>query len=79
MCPFDRGKCGLDVTCSNFHFDMKSLNVFAVYCGPLSDSSISGIPCVENHFFSCLITSREVADFSFLKSKNPEYLSAMSK
>ena len=39
-----------------------------LYCGPLSLTTVSGIPCRANTDFSAAITLRDVVDFSWITS-----------
>ena len=45
--PLDLGYVGLDVTCLKFHSDANLANSDELYCVPLSDLTISGMPCLD--------------------------------
>ena len=49
--PLDCGYPGLDVMCSNPQVLANSAKSFEEYCGPLSDLTISGIPCHAKSVF----------------------------
>ena len=56
--PLDWGYLGELVTCLNPQSAANVLNSTQSYCGPLSDSSLCGIPCSPN---SCFRTEMTVA------------------
>ena len=54
--------CGEDVTCWKDHFFAKLANSADANCGPLSDTSTSGIPCLAKRDDNTRVTLRDVTD-----------------
>ena len=50
--PFDWGYLGLDVVCLESHSAANLANSIDEYCGPLSDTTSPGIPCLANIVFN---------------------------
>ena len=68
--PFERGYIGEDVACSNLQFVANCLNSSDEYCGPLSDTKHSGIPCSSKIPLRWLITDRELIVCNFRTTGN---------
>ena len=63
--PFDFGNFGDNVIWSNCHCWANSLNTSLEYCGPLSLTTLLGIPCSENTCFIVDMTILLVVSHSF--------------
>ena len=78
MNPFDLGYSGELVTWSNPYLALKTRISSELYCGPLSEISLSGIPCSSKISLRWLMTVLELMFVSFRMIGNLLYKSAIS-
>ena len=68
--PLACGYFGLHVMCLNSHAVAKARNVSAEYCGPLSVTTCSGIPCLANMDFMWFTVEGEAVLLNLAISTN---------